>query len=76
MSDDARNGAAPAGEQLHMPAPSVLPLLVTLALTLLLLGLTSSVFVVIAAVVLLLWFIGLWIAGARREHVSLPAHHE
>ena len=66
----------PAGEELHIPAPSALPLLVTGALTLLLLGLTKSLVVVGFAVILLLSFIVAWVRGAVREHRSLPAHHD
>jgi Flp pilus assembly protein TadB len=66
----------PAGEELHIPAPSALPLLVTGALTLLLLGLTKSLVVVGVAVILLVSFIVAWIRGSVREHRSLPAHHE
>lgn len=75
MSTDGKR-TPPVGEELHMPAPSRLPLLVTGALTLLLLGLTVSVFVWGAAAILLLAFIGRWIVSARREHQALPAHHE
>lgn len=66
----------PAGEELHIPRPSILPLLVTASLTLLLLGLTKSIFVVVAAVILLVSFIALWIADSVRVHRSLPAHHD
>ena len=66
----------PAGEELHIPAPSALPLLLTGALTLLLLGLTKSLVVVGFAVILLLSFIVAWVRGAVREHRSLPAHHD
>ena len=75
MSTDGKQ-TPPAGEELHMPAPSVLPLLVAASLTLLLLGLTVSVFVWGAAAILLVAFIVRWIADARREHQSLPAHHD
>lgn len=75
MSTDG-NRTPPVGEELHIPASSVLPVFVAASLTILLLGLTKSVFVVIAAVILLLAFIGRWIADARREHAALPAHHE
>ena len=68
--------APPAGEELHMPAPSVLPLLVAVALTIFLLGLTKSVFVWAGGAILLVALIVRWIADSRREHQALPAHHE
>ena len=66
----------PVGEELHIPRPSILPLLIAASLTLFLLGLTKSVFVWGAGAILLVAFIARWIADARREHQSLPAHPE
>ena len=65
----------PAGEELHVPESSILPVLIAAALTVFLLGLTKSVFVWGLAAVVLVALIVRWIAGARREHRSLPAHH-
>ena len=75
MSTNGRQ-TPPVGEELHVPAPSILPLLTAAALTLFLLGLTKSVFVSGAGAVLLVALIARWIADSRREHQSLPAHHE
>ena len=66
----------PVGEELHVPESSILPVLIAAALTLFLLGLTKSVFVWGFATIVLVALIGRWVAGAVREHRSLPAHHE
>jgi hypothetical protein len=70
----------PAGEEIHLPGPSIQPLLLTVGITVLLIGVTTSIVLVIAGGVLALWTLIVWIAGARKEFDHLPedaghSHH-
>ena len=62
----------PPGEEIHLPGPSVQPLLLAAGLTLSLLGVTLGLPVLIAGVVLSVWVIVRWIADTRREMSHLP----
>jgi len=65
----------PAGEEIHLPGGSVQPLLLTIGITALLVGVTFSIVLVVAGGLLALGTIVVWILDARREMASLPAHH-
>ncbi|MEY2534137.1 MAG: hypothetical protein QOF29_2047 [bacterium] len=65
----------PAGEEIHLPGPSVQPLLLTVGITVALIGVTTSILMVVAGVVLSLWVTARWIAGARRDINELPLEH-
>jgi uncharacterized membrane protein len=65
----------PAGEEIHLPGPSIQPLLLTLGITVALVGVTTSVFLVVAGAVLTLWVTVRWIRDARRDIDELPLEH-
>jgi hypothetical protein len=65
----------PAGEDIHLPGPSIQPLLLTVGITMTLLGVTLSLFLVIFGVILSVWVIVRWIADARRDIDELPLEH-
>jgi hypothetical protein len=67
----------PSGEEIHLPGPSVQPLLLTVGITMALLGVTIFFPFVIAGVILSLWVIVSWIRGARHDIDELPLepHH-
>lgn len=67
--------APPVGEELHIPGPSVQPVLAALGLTLLLLGLVDMWPVSVIGVLLLLAAAISWIGAARRELRELPPGH-
>jgi hypothetical protein len=66
----------PAGEEIHLPPGSIQPLLLTVGLTLALVGVTTSIWLVIGGGILALWTLIRWIADARKEFNELPLHHE
>jgi hypothetical protein len=66
----------PAGEELHLPGPSVQPVLLAAAITVALVGVTTSIVLVIAGGLVTIGVIIAWIRGARRELESLPLHDE
>jgi hypothetical protein len=68
-------GVPPAGEEIHVPGGSVLPLVVAIGITLLVIGTTiwwvwSAVGFIIAAVAC-----GIWIRDVRRDVDDLPEEH-
>jgi hypothetical protein len=65
----------PTGEQIHMPAPSILPVLNAAGLATAIVGITISIVLVIAGMVLFLGTAIVWIRDARREMEELPLDH-
>jgi hypothetical protein len=63
----------PAGEEIHIPGPSLQPLLLTAAITLTLIGVTFGAVLWVPGVILTLVVIGVWIRDARAEFDHLPA---
>jgi Cytochrome c oxidase subunit IV len=66
----------PVGEEIHLPGGSVQPLLVTIGITIALVGVTFSVWLVIFGLILTVWTIIRWIADTRRDIAELPLHHD
>ena len=65
----------PAGEEIHLPGPSIQPLLLTIGITMALVGVTTSVVLVIAGLILSVVVILRWIADTRRDVSELPLDH-
>ncbi|MEA2286846.1 MAG: hypothetical protein QOJ21_2889 [Solirubrobacteraceae bacterium] len=65
----------PVGEEIHLPGPSIQPLLVTVGITIALIGVTTSIWMVVIGVILAAWVTVRWIAGARRDINELPLDH-
>ena len=76
MSDAGReDGAAPAGEEIHLPGPTPLPFVLALATPIALIGVTTSwVLVAVGGFVMLLVIVR-WIRDTRRDIAELPLHH-
>jgi hypothetical protein len=64
-----------AGEEIHLPGPSLDPVLLAVGITVALLGVTTSVLIVAAGLILSLWVTIRWIARARRDIDELPLDH-
>ncbi|HUR86300.1 MAG TPA: hypothetical protein VMY78_13235 [Solirubrobacteraceae bacterium] len=62
----------PPGEEIHLPGPSVQPLLLAVGITLALVGVTIGSFLLIAGVVLTVWVTVRWIRDTKREMSHLP----
>ena len=72
---DDTHDAPPAGEQIHMPAPSIIPVLNAAGLSTAIVGITISIVLVIGGLLLFLGTAIVWIRGARREMEELPLEH-
>jgi hypothetical protein len=67
--------APPAGEEIHLPEPSILPVLNAAGISIAIVGITISIFMVIGGGILFLGTALVWISKARREMDELPAEH-
>jgi hypothetical protein len=67
----------PTGEEIHLPGPSLDPLLLTVGITVALLGVTTSIFMIVVGVLLSLVVTVRWIRQARHDIDELPLepHH-
>ncbi len=62
----------PAGEEIHLPGPSILPVLTALGITLALVGVTTFIELTVIGGVLTIWCLVRWIKDTRREVDELP----
>jgi Flp pilus assembly protein TadB len=67
--------APPAGEEIHLPGPSLLPFLCAIAITLVVVGTTISLVLSIVGLVLLVLIVIRWVLDTRRDIEELPEHH-
>jgi len=62
----------PAGEEIHLPGPSLQPLLLAVGITLALVGVTIGRPLLVGGLALTVGVIVRWIADTRREMAALP----
>jgi len=62
----------PAGEHIHLPGPSLQPVLLAFGITLTLVGVTLGLFIIISGLIVTVWVIIRWILDTRREMSELP----
>lgn len=68
-------GVSPAGEAIHMPEPSYLPVLLALAITITLVGILTWLPIFIIGLVIVVVVLVRWIRSARDEMADLPLEH-
>ena len=67
--------APPAGEDIHLPGPTILPVVSAIAITLIVIGTTLGWWMSIVGGVILLVAAIRWIADTRRDVAALPERH-
>ena len=72
---DDVTGAPPVGEEIHMPAPSILPLINAAALALAIISITISWWVVGGAMLVFLVTTVRWVRDVKRDIAELPLDH-
>jgi hypothetical protein len=72
---DDVTAAPPAGEEVHMPAPSILPLINAAALALAILSITISWWLVGFGMLVFLATAVRWVRDVRRDIAELPLDH-
>jgi len=75
MADERHSPAPPAGEHIHMPAPSLLPIVNAVGVALSIVGVTLSLAITALGLAIFLVSTVIWIVKARREMDELPAEH-
>jgi hypothetical protein len=65
----------PSGEEIHLPGPSIQPVLLAFGITLGIVGITTFFVLVVAGVLISVGTIAVWIRGTRREIDELPLEH-
>jgi hypothetical protein len=73
--DDIAPEAPPAGEQIHLPEPSLLPLINAVGLAIAIIGIPISLILVVPGLVVFFVTAAIWIRDARREMDELPLDH-
>ncbi|HWK17803.1 MAG TPA: hypothetical protein VNR66_10165 [Solirubrobacteraceae bacterium] len=72
---DAEQQAPPAGEEIHLPGPTLIPVMSAVGITLIVIGTTITlVFSIVGAIIFIVTTI-MWIRDTRRDVASLPEDH-
>ena len=77
MSDEPLQdpGVPPTGEEIHMPRPSILPLINAVGLALAIVSLTLVWYMVAVGLIIFVVTAIKWIADVRRDVADLPLEH-
>ena len=62
----------PTGEEVHLPGPSLLPLLTAVGITLTLIGITTYIELTVIGLILTVVVILRWVRDTRRDIDELP----
>jgi tellurite resistance protein TehA-like permease len=73
---DHRNDAPPVGEQIHMPGPSILPLINAASLAFAIVSITLSWYLVAFGALIFVITAIKWIGDTRRDIAELPLEHD
>jgi hypothetical protein len=73
--DSLETEAPPVGEEVHMPEPSILPIVNAVGVTLSLVGITLSIAITIIGLLIFFATLVAWIRAASREMSELPLDH-
>ena len=65
----------PVGEEIHLPAPTVLPVLTAVGITLTIIGITTFIELTVAGAILTLACTVRWIKETRADIDELPLEH-
>jgi len=66
----------PAGDDIHLPGNSVQPLLLTVGVTILLVGLTTTWWLIVVGAIITVAVLVAWIRDTIHETNALPLHSD
>jgi Flp pilus assembly protein TadB len=78
MSSDTEHSTAPvppAGEEIHLPGPTIIPLVAAIAITFIVIGTTLGWWLSVLGGVILVLVLIRWIGDTRRDVQALPEQH-
>ena len=67
--------APPAGEQIHLPGPTILPFAMGIGIVLIIVGTTITWFISILGGIIFVWTLVRWVRDTRRDISELPDEH-
>ena len=67
--------APPVGEEIHLPGPSLIPLVSAISVTMMVIGTTISWYVSILGLILFVVTTVRWIRDTRHDMAELPEEH-
>jgi len=65
----------PIGEEIHLPGPSILPLLLAIGITLTLLGVTLGIELTVIGIALMIPVLWRWVRSTNADIAELPPEH-
>ena len=65
----------PAGEEIHLPRPTLLPIITAAAITLIVIGTTISLVLIILGIIVLIVAVFKWVSDTSRDVAALPEEH-
>jgi type IV secretory pathway TrbD component len=71
---DPETPVPPAGDEIHLPGGSFQPLILTAGITIALVGLTTSYWIMAVGLIITVGTLVAWIRDAIRETNALPVH--
>jgi len=74
-SDTRESDVPPVGEEIHLPGNSAIPLLMTVGITLALIGVTTFPIISVVGTLIVLWTLVRWIRDTRHDIDELPPEH-
>jgi hypothetical protein len=67
--------APPAGEELHIPGPTILPFMCAVGITLIVIGTTINWLLSILGLIIFVVVVVKWVGDTRRDIAQLPEEH-
>jgi hypothetical protein len=68
--------APPTGEEVHLPGPTILPLVTAIGITFMVIGTTLTWIISAIGFVILVIAVVRWIRDTRRDIAALPEQHQ
>jgi hypothetical protein len=75
-AEETRAEAPPVGEEIHLPEPSILPLITAVGITIALVGVTTFWPLIAFGALVTLVCVIRWIGDTRRDIAELPLSHD
>ncbi len=72
---DIEQQAPPVGEEIHLPGPSILPLLSAVGITMMVIGTTINWLISIVGAIIFVLTTIRWVRDTRRDVSQLPEDH-
>ena len=68
-------GVPPTGEEVHLPGPTLVPVMTALGITLAVVGVVLNLYITVAGVIITVVAIVRWVQDTRRDIAELPLEH-